>query len=123
MIHARPDYQRFQEPKELVEIIRELISDLDEGTETSTERRDEIEELIKDIPTTVSPIADLEPVILFRAQDVAFVPILHAYKAVVTGMKGEDDPIIDQLDAHIELAEKWQANNFTKVPDTVTEED
>ena len=92
MIHARPDYQRFQDPA------LDNVQLLAEGSH---------------------PIAIDEPVILFRAQDKHFVDVLTAYKELIKLNGNADQLILDQLDAHIELALHWQEVNGCKDPDSV----
>lgn len=58
-------------------------------------------------------IPEDEPVMLFRAQDKHFISVLEYYRNLVV----EDDPgnpIVELVEAHIELARKWPVR---KVPD------
>ena len=64
-----------------------------------------------------TPIAQAEPVCLFRAQDKHFIGVLTSYAVLL-----EDDPattpgMLASVNAHIELATAWQALNGSKTPD------
>lgn len=64
-----------------------------------------------------------EPVFLARAQDENFVRVLINYRNLISindNMPIEQrTQIVKQIDAHITLAEKWQADNagLVKTPD------
>jgi len=97
MIHARHDYDRFQDPA------------LAEPT------------LLGD---GCSPIGEDEPVMLFRAKDVHFVGILHDYLKRLRedfnkyGGDAENyERMVSALDGHIALARRWQTAHGTKAPD------
>ena len=64
MIHAREDYQRFQDPE--------------------------------------GKIKEDEPVLLFRAQDIHFVPVLNYYKELLE--KSGNNKMAYCIGKHIELA-------------------
>lgn len=90
MIHARKDYDRFQDP---------ALSEPSLLGEGST------------------PIAPDEPVILFRAQDKNFVNILLAYHKMLCADLSTREDIITAVEQHICLSTKWQANHAVKTPD------
>lgn len=129
MIHARSDYNRFQEPKELLEFISELLGciqvcipkDTDKlapGTHDAYEKR--LGELnAKYHPINMgTPFAEDEPVILFRAKDSLFVEVLDNYREAIFDCveNGEDCKLImDQLAKHIVLAADWRLANEEKV--------
>lgn len=87
MIHAREDYNRFQDPA-------------------------------LDDPTLLGegcvPIGKDEPVILFRASDENFIPILQEYRNRTWDTAR---PIADKINEHIDRARRWQAEHGTKTPD------
>lgn len=87
MIHARRDYARFQDPA------LENPELLGEGSK---------------------PIAADEPVMLFRASDENFIPVLEKYRDL-TWKTSRD--IADAVNAQIDLARKWQREHGTKTPD------
>jgi hypothetical protein len=96
MIHARPDYMRFQDPA-----LRDpsLLTD------------------------DHSPIASDEPVMLFRAKDKHFIGVLMDYmqriehSQLTSKERSKADDVITSVRRHIELAGKWQKENGTKNPD------
>jgi hypothetical protein len=79
MLHARSDYQRFQDP---------------EGR-----------------------IGEDEPVMLFRAQDRHFVPVLRAYLEFLEQDQDAKPEIKNAVYMHIMAALRWQDRNPTKTPD------
>jgi len=96
MIHARPDYNRIQDP---------AVNDpslLGEGC---------------------TPIAIGEPVFLMRAQDELFVEMVEEYASrSVRRFKTPADQlrvtqIVKCCDAHVELARRWQADHAVKPAD------
>ena len=98
MIHARKDYNRMQDP---------ALADpslLGPGA---------------------TPIAQDEPVCLFRAQDKHFIEVLKAYRHLVnTDYKSDNDEamrIINSIDEHIARAKEWQAEHGCKTPDLAKE--
>jgi hypothetical protein len=88
MKHARPDYERFQDPAidnpELLGI----------GS---------------------TPIAEDEPVFLLRAKDKHFIPMLMQYLRMIYNDASEE--MLDAVNAHIGLAREWQDEHGTKTPD------
>lgn len=87
MIHARQDYNRFQDP---------AIDDpalLGDGS---------------------TPIGVDEPVMLFRAKDENFIPVLIEYRNMVWNTSR---PVADLVNQQIDRARKWQKDNPTKTPD------
>lgn len=103
MIHARPDYNRFQDP---------ALNDpslLGEGC---------------------SPIAEDEPVFLFRAKDRLFTDVLQFYAESLFDIAGDLDSgsendqkfnnlekMVNFIQNHIQLAKEWQEKNTSKIPD------
>lgn len=57
-----------------------------------------------------------EPVCLFRAQDKHFIGVLKAYRDLVNS-EPPTEGMLESIDAHIALAEQWQAEHGSKVPD------
>lgn len=90
MIHARADYNRMQDP---------ALNDPSLLGEGST------------------PIAEDEPVVLFRAQDKHFIAILGFYRDLTWD---ESRDIADSVNRHIERARQWQSVNGCKTPDLPT---
>jgi hypothetical protein len=90
MIHAREDYNRIQDPA------LEDSSLLGPGS---------------------TPIGKDEPVILFRAQDKHFVQILNFYYETLEKFGEAEADVFECLENHMVLAEEWQDNHPTKVPD------
>lgn len=90
MIHARKDYNRFQDP---------ALDDPSLLSEGST------------------PIGADEPVMLFRAQDRHFIPLLEAYARLLCADSKAGSDIVYAVEQHIEQARKWQRNHATKTPD------
>lgn len=99
MIHARPDYQaRFHTDPAL-----------------------EHPELL---PPGGTPIADDEPVMLFRAQDRLMVPVLEEYLRLLgTECYIGDSEIQRKVREHIARVLDWQLRNRTKIPDVPEPED
>ena len=90
MIHARKDYQRFQDP---------AVDDptlLGEGC---------------------TPIAEDEPVMLFRAKDKHFLNVLIDYFHHLRMDPNVDKKMLDAIAEHSNLAAEWQNKNGTKTPD------
>lgn len=58
-----------------------------------------------------------EPVILFRAQDQHFIPILVEYANRIRQSAHPDKNILEALELHITRAADWQRRNKTKPPD------
>lgn len=87
MIHARPDYNRFQDP----------------GIENPV------------LLEGHSPIGLDEPVMLFRAKDKFFINILQTYYTLLSE-EGKHD-MAELVFNHIGLTCKWQEENGTKTPD------
>lgn len=79
MKHARPDYERFQDP--------------------------------------AGKIPADEPVMLFRAQDKHFIPLLSLYAGRLMADPDTDEDIIAAVWRHIDLAKAWQLENGCKTPD------
>jgi hypothetical protein len=94
MVHARPDYQRMQDPA------LEDPALLGEGS---------------------SPIGADEPVMLFRARDKHFVAVLLAYRQLLVGDPDMQVdklwPMLTALGQHIVRAKEWQAEHGCKRPD------
>lgn len=61
-----------------------------------------------------TPIAEDEPVCLFRAQDKHFIAVLNFYRDLTWD---ESREIADSVNRHIERAKRWQSVNGTKTPD------
>lgn len=97
MIHARPDYNRIQDPAA--------------APNTSAEDR-----YRWGMRPGSTPFAAEEPVMLFRAQDKHFLAVLAHYHQVVSA-DNADPEIIAALEAHSELARNWQASHPPKTPD------
>lgn len=90
MKHARPDYDRIQDPA--------LQSpDL--------------------LGNGCTPFGEDEPVFLIRARDKHFIPAMAAYLALLVSEERYDPPMVQTIAEHIERARKWQLENGTKTPD------
>jgi hypothetical protein len=89
MIHARPDYMRFQEPA------LENPELLSVGS---------------------TPIAEDEPVMLFRARDALFIDVLRHY-AELLEQCGSAPHMIKAVYDQIELALDWRNVNGSYYPD------
>ena len=63
-----------------------------------------------------TPIATDEPVMLFRAQDRAFIHVLEAYQEWLI-VAGVSQRIIDSVEQHIMMANAWQHEHGCKMPD------
>ncbi len=87
MIHARSDYDRFQDPALLDSTL------LSEGS---------------------TPIAEDEPVFLIRAKDAAFCETVLAW-IQASIRKGADEIVLINVSKHIGKAIAWQAKNGTKI--------
>lgn len=96
MIHARKDYNRFQDPA------LHDSSLLGEGG---------------------TAIAEDEPVLLFRAQDKHFEGVIRAYLAMIQEDREchSRETICDLLSDHIDRARAWQQANRVKSPDVPSE--
>lgn len=90
MKHARPDYQRIQDPA------TDDPSLLGPGA---------------------TPIGADEPVMLFRAQDRHFCAVLAHYRARLQGDSHASEDIIEAVSSHIREGREWQAVHGCKTPD------
>jgi hypothetical protein len=88
--HARPDYNRIQDPA--------LQDPLLLGAGST-------------------PIGEDEPVMLFRAQDRLFISVLHHYAARLQNTVGVDPAMVEAVERQIEAARTWQAEHGCKTPD------
>lgn len=89
MIHARPDYMRFQDPA----VNNPAL--LGEGS---------------------TPIAQDEPVMLFRAKDVFFTEILDVYLGLLSE-SGSEEHMQQAVRDQIARALKWREKNGAHFPD------
>ena len=96
MIHARPDYNRFQDP---------ALHD---------------PSLLGNF---CSPIGEDEPVFLFRAKDENFLNVLEFYKDCLDLSTDEGDRMWCVIDTFQEVVRQWQKANGTKAPDLAEEID
>lgn len=131
MIHARKDYNRFQEPKELMETIYALAAKLQSGTLADDNELAEIDKTIGDLNARYkvpsegfTPIGEDEPVFLFRAQDVHFKGILNDYIkrlnadfALYGGDQESHDRMVSATDGQIARALAWERAHDVKTPD------
>jgi hypothetical protein len=90
MKHARPDYQRIQDPA------------VDDPSL---------------LAPGATPIGADEPVMLFRAQDRHFCGLLADYKARLELDPAASAEIIDAVAAQIREGRAWQAVRGCKTPD------
>lgn len=99
MIHGRSDYYRFN---------------VDPATNSPA--------LLGEGSTAIG--AD-EPVMLFRAKDILFLPVLRAYAQMLrdvrasceeTGSEGPRLAIIHGVEEQIHLAEIWQEKHHARIP-------
>lgn len=103
MIHARPDYNRFQDPLSVT------LSDWIEIWHKA-----QLDWASSPLPRPVEIGVD-EPVFLMRARDALFINALSDYAEEA---EGEVAPhFIDAIKGHLELAQTWQQWNDTKTPD------
>jgi len=123
MIHARPEYNRFQEPDNLLKWIKKLHRCLQYGENLSDQEEMELINVINEYDDVLklrgSMIAVDEPVLLFRAQDIHFQEVLNHYFLTVQSARKHDKRIIDQLSEHFVKAESWRYINQVKLPDSV----
>lgn len=88
MIHARKDYNRFQDPA----LVDSKL--LGKGS---------------------NPISEDEPVMLFRARDKFFVSVIDFYRALNENEGSLD--MVKVINDHIKLSKVWQEKNGIKTPD------
>lgn len=62
-----------------------------------------------------TPIADDEPVILFRAKDKLLPEILNHYYAICEGM-GCSDEHLELISGAMDSVRNWQATNSSRTP-------
>jgi hypothetical protein len=94
MIHARPDYERFQDPA------------LDNP----------------ELYPGVSPIAQDEPVFVVRAKDKNMRDVLLHYLGLLS-FEDKPDPVMQRaIIEHIRRVESWQTTYGSKTPDMPTPE-
>lgn len=121
MIHAREDYNRFQEPKELMEEIYWFAACIQTGQLPTKDQIDEklkyLNGKYKKFSGESTPFGEDEPVMLFRAKDKYFTSVLEHYASELDPDIQVDSRMLDAVMNHIELAEKWQAKNGKKTPD------
>lgn len=119
MIHARADYNRFQEPTDLIIIIKNLLNKLYDCDGITSEEEFKINQELnkyKTLSKGSTLIAEDEPVMLFRAKDKHFVNVIGFYRDDV--MTAEGDPkIIEAIDEFIPKVKQWQRDNGTSFPD------
>jgi len=97
MKHARPDYERFQDP---------MLMTRDEWMELYDCCMEE----------TTSAIKRDEPVMLFRAKDKHFTKVLEEYGHLLIE-DGAEPHMINAVIAHMVDAARWQEVNGSKSPD------
>lgn len=64
-----------------------------------------------------TPIAEDEPVCLFRAQDKNFNKVMEAYMLLLVNDPDIKPDIIASVANHIVVATEWQKKNGKKTPD------
>jgi hypothetical protein len=118
MIHAREDYNRFQEPDELLNLI-DMLCVVGHFSENLREEVETVTAKYRTRPEGATPIAEDEPVMLFRARDKHFTKVLGKYAACVDPRLDpmSKDNMVDAVRAHIILATRWQERNGVKTPD------
>lgn len=122
LIHARSDYARFQEPRELLEEIHYLVACIQTGQAPTSEELDKRVGALnaKYNPSGMgTPFAADEPVFLLRAKDTLFVPALEFYMDLVGDHSNTEqkERMHEAISLHIALAESWQSKNPPKAPD------
>ena len=90
MLHARPDYMRIQDP----------------GLHDPAL-----------LGPGCTPIAEEEPVVLFRAQDKHMKAVLTAYILALAEDQNTRPDIIESVTHHILRVSAWQQKNPPKTPD------
>ena len=98
MKHARADYERFQDPLACTK--EEWLEIWERG------ERGEFGS---------SPIGEDEPVFLVRSQDLAFADTLEAYGSKALEL-GAEISFVAAVDAHSQVAQRWQQTHMSKVP-------
>lgn len=80
MIHSRRDYQRIQEPDELLSVAKSLRYALDKGSVGEFSEADRVIKKYEDlIALRGSPISKHEPVFLLRGNDLMAAPAVGFY--------------------------------------------
>ncbi len=121
MKHARKDYNRFQEPIELLTMIRRLASYCRAGEQLNEDDELDLEVLMRKYrPENMrTPIGEDEPVFLLRAKDALFSNTLMCYyEQLMDHPDGEMRESMRKLIwDHIQLTDKWLETHNTKAPD------
>lgn len=134
MIHARPDYMRFQEPDELLKYIYELGAIIQSVTIISEELKNEVTTRIGELNSKYrvrdpksNPIPEDEPVFLFRATDVFFMPMIRHYQDLNYELNVADlhrgdvaTSIVDFINGPVS---DWYKTHMMKYPDIPNTED
>jgi len=89
MIHSRKDYMRIQDP---------ALDDRNLLSQGST------------------PIAEDEPVLLLRAQDLHFIGVINNYRSRLVA-EGGHEGMVESLDHLFNLAVNWRNTHTVKSPD------
>ena len=129
MIHARKDYERFVDVDELKPILEALAfaRSANKCNETWNKNGEEIvdsaikslQDRIALLPKNKKPLGKEEPVMLFRAQDKHFIPLLQAYANMLRNDPKVKSDIVTEVEGHIRLALEWEKTHSTKTPDLV----
>lgn len=132
MKHARDDYNRMQDPAS-DPLTRELIGALafarsaikcgEPWTETcETVINGAIEKLTARtvVGEGSTPIAEDEPVVLFRAQDKNFLSVLNHFRSLLLNDHDTRADIIESVGTQMERGAAWQAEHGCHTPDLPT---
>ena len=74
------------------------------------------EDYQKRVQDSANLIPEDEPVFLLRAQD-KLAPEVVEYWADIAEQEGASENIVKAARAHVELMQKWQEKNGSKIPD------
>lgn len=70
------------------------------------------------VTTERGTIGDDEPVVVFRAQDRLLPDLLKVYK-IMCKLAGSPEHHLDLIHQSAETVRAWQADNFTKTPESL----
>lgn len=121
MKHARIDYDRFQEPKELLDHVTWLTGFLISGGYVDNDILEEIKKRNNAIfskyaiSQDANPIAEDEPVILFRARDYLAPLVLDQY--VMLNKQIGNVEMAETVERHAVRMREYQDEHGHKKPD------
>lgn len=114
MLHARPDYERIQEPDELLSTLKDLLNfhEKDDESEELTKARQVVEKWETILSKRGNPIFEFEPVMLFRAKDELAPSVLHFYAKLLGDVDRSE--MAHAVRVHADKFEDWSPR---KLPD------